>query len=334
MSHDHSHKYGDHLHDDHFHGDHHHAGHSHHDHDHQCDGHSHNGHMHHHSITSNLKVAFFLNLSFTIIEFIGGVFTNSMAILSDAIHDLGDTFAIGSALFLENYSQKGRSSKFSFGYKRFSPLSALINSVILLAGSVIIIIEAVPRLMNPEAVNAQGMLYLAIAGILFNGAAVFKLKNSGNSVNQRAVMLHLLEDVLGWVAVLVGSILMMIVDLPIIDPILSLCIAVYILWNAFKNLRQVMNIFLQATPENVDIEKVNTALLSIDDVQDTHDTHLWTMDGNYNILSVHLVIRENMRLSELSDLRTKVNQVLKTFKIDHITIQFEVPGEVCELEKH
>ncbi len=297
------------------------------------DSHEH-GHTHQHSIAGNLKVAFFLNLSFTIIEFVGGWITNSMAITSDAIHDFGDTFAIGSSLFLENYSQKGRSKKFSFGYKRFSPLSALINSVILLAGSVIIIVEAVTRLQHPEAVNAQGMLYLAIAGIVFNGAAVFRLKNSEDSVNQRTVMLHLLEDVLGWVAVLVGSIIMLFIDLPIIDPILSLCIAVYILWNAFKNLLQVMKIFLQATPENVDIETVKESLISIPDIQETHDTHLWTMDGSYNILSVHLVIKENMRLSELAELRRKVNGVLKDFRIDHITIQFEVPGEVCELEKH
>ncbi|MEK6477924.1 cation diffusion facilitator family transporter [Catalinimonas sp. 4WD22] len=301
-------------------------GHHHGEHDHE-DG-------HHHAISSNLKVAFFLNLSFTIIEFIGGWFTNSMAILSDAIHDLGDTFAIGSSLFLENYSQKGRSNKYSFGYKRFSPLSALINSVILLAGSVIIIVEAVPRLINPESVNAQGMLYLSIAGLVFNGAAVFRLKKGGKSINQRTVMLHLMEDVLGWAAVLVGSIVMIFADLPIIDPILSLCIAVYIFWNAFQNLRQVMNIFLQAIPENVDIEKVKAALASIEDIQEMHDTHIWTLDGNYNILSVHLVIRENMRLSELADLRTKVNDVLKNFQIDHITTQFEVPGEVCELQKH
>lgn len=305
---------------------HHHHGEHHHDHE--------GGHSHHHAITSNLKIAFFLNLSFTIVEFIGGWFTNSMAILSDAIHDLGDTFAIGSSLFLENYSQKGRTRKFSFGYKRFSPLSALINSVILLAGSVIIIVEAIPRLMNPESVNAHGMLYLAIAGIVFNGMAVFRLKGSGSSINQRTVMLHLMEDVLGWAAVLVGSIVMIFADLPIIDPILSLCIALYILWNAFQNLRQVMNIFLQATPDNVDIDKVKQTLEALDEVQDIHDTHLWTMDGNYNILSVHLVIRENMRLSELADLRARVNEVLKNFQIDHITTQFEVPGEVCELEKH
>ena len=291
-------------------------------------------HAHSHSVTGNLKVAFFLNLAFTIIEFIGGALTNSMAILSDAIHDLGDTFAIGSSLFLENYSQKGRSKKFSFGYKRFSPLSALINSVILLAGSLIIIIEAVPRLLNPEPVNAEGMLHLAILGVVFNGAAVIRLKKKGSSVNQRTVMLHLMEDALGWVAVLIGSIVMMIANIPIIDPILSLGIATYILWNAFKNLRQVMHIFLQGTPGNVDLEAVKQDLKSLDDVQDIHDTHIWTMDGRYNILTVHLVIGDNKKLSELSELRQQVNGVLKNHHVDHITVQFEVPGEVCELEEH
>ncbi len=291
-------------------------------------------HVHNHSATANLKVAFFLNLGFTIIEFIGGTLTNSMAILSDAIHDLGDTIAIGSSLFLENYSQKGKTKKFSFGYKRFSLLSALINSVILLAGSLIIIIESVPRLLNPEPVNAEGMLYLAILGVAFNGAAVIRLKNKGNSVNQRTVMLHLLEDALGWIAVLLGSIVMMIVDVPIIDPLLSLGIALYILWNAFRSLRQVLHIFLQGTPENVDLEKVRKDLESLKEVQGIHDTHVWTMDGQYSILSVHLVINENKRLSELAELRKNIKGVLKEHHIDHITVQFEVPGEICELEEH
>ena len=249
-------------------------------------GHHHDhDHAHSHSVTGNLKVAFFLNLSFTIIEFIGGALTNSMAIFSDAIHDLGDTFAIGAALFLENYSHRGRSKNFSFGYKRFSPLSALINSVILLAGSLIIIVESVPRLLNPEPVNAEGMLYLAIAGVVFNGAAVLRLRNKESSVNQRTVMLHLMEDALGWVAVLIGSIVMLFADIPIIDPILSLGIALYILWNAFKNLRKVLHIFLQGTPRNVDLEEVKKDLLKLEHVQDIHDTHVWTMDGSYNILT-------------------------------------------------
>ncbi len=291
-------------------------------------------HEHDHSVTGNLKVAFFLNLAFTILEFIGGVLTNSMAVLSDAIHDLGDTFAIGSSLFLENYSQKGRSKNFSFGYKRFSPLSALINSIILLVGSLIIIIESVPRLLNPEPVNAEGMLYLAILGVAFNGAAVIRLKKKGSSVNQRTVMLHLMEDALGWVAVLIGSIVMMLAYIPIIDPVLSLGIALYILWNAFKNLKSVLHIFLQGTPENVDLEEVRRTLVKLEDVQDIHDTHVWTMDGTYNILTVHLVIQENKTLNELTSLRKKVKAVLKNHHIDHITVQFEVLGEICELEEH
>ena len=308
---------------------HHHShNHSHHDHAHGHD------HAHAHSITSNLKVAFFLNLTFTIIEFIGGIFTNSMAILADAIHDLGDTFAIGSSLFLENYAQKGRSKTFSFGYKRFSPLSALINAIILLVGSIIIIYESVPRLLNPEPVDYQGMLYLAIVGVLMNGAAVLRLKKSSDSINQRTVMLHLLEDALGWVAVLVGSIVMMLTDWALIDPLLSVGIALFILWNAFKNLPKVLRIFLQATPENMDIESIRQTLRSLDGVVDIHDTHLWTMDGQYHILSVHLVLEEDKRLNELSDLRVKVQEQLTAFHIDHITIQFEVLGEKCALQTH
>jgi len=311
------------------------SGHHHCNHDHSEHGHHPEaGHAHIHPVTNNLKVAFFLNLSFTIIEFIGGVLTNSMAILADAIHDLGDTFAIGSSLFLENYAQKGRSNTFSFGYKRFSPLSALINSIILLVGSIIIVYESVPRLLNPEPVASEGMLYLAILGVLMNGAAVLRLKKGGNSINQRTVMLHLMEDALGWVAVLIGSGVMLLTNWVIIDPILSIGIALFILWNATKNLRGVLRIFLQATPENVDIEKIRKTLTSLPGVVDIHDIHVWTMDGHYHILSVHLVLAEDKRLNELAELRAEVQRALTDYNIDHITIQFEVIGEKCVLETH
>jgi len=291
-------------------------------------------HAHTHGVSSNLKVAFVLNLLFTIIEFVGGIFTNSMAILSDAIHDLGDTFAIGSSLFLENYSEKGRSKQFTFGYKRFSPLAALINSVILLAGSIIIIYETVPRLLQPEAVNAEGMLYLAILGVLMNGAAVLRLKKGGSSLNQRTVMLHLLEDALGWVAVLIGSVVMLIWEVPIIDPILSLGIAAYILWNALRNLKSVLKVFLQATPENVDIEEINQELQNIVGVTSVHDTHVWSMDGEYHILTTHLVLKEDKSLHEIAAIRAAAHGVLKKNHIEHATIQCEYEGEVCELKEH
>ncbi|MGB3588727.1 MAG: cation diffusion facilitator family transporter [Tunicatimonas sp.] len=305
------------------------------EHSHNCNhDHHHHGSAHVHPVTNNLKVAFFLNLLFTIIEFIGGALTNSVAILADAVNDLGDTFAIGSALFLENYSQKGRSKNFSFGFKRFSPLSALINSVILLVGSIIIVYESVPRLLNPEPVQSEGMLYLAILGVLMNGAAVLRLKSGGDSINQRTVMLHLMEDALGWIAVLIGSGIMLLTDWVIIDPILSIGIALFILWNAFKNLRKVSMIFLQATPENLDVESIRQTLCSLNEITGIHDIHLWTMDGQYHILSVHLVVKEDKRLNELADLRVKVRRLLNEYHINHITIQFEVAGEKCTLETH
>ena len=287
-----------------------------------------------HPVTGNLKVAFVLNATFTIIEFVGGILTNSMAILADAVHDLGDTLAIGSSLFLESYAQKGRSNAYSFGYKRFSPLGALINGIILLAGSVVIIIETVPRLLSPEPVDAQGMLYLAILGVLMNGAAVWKLRREKDSLNQRTVMLHLMEDALGWVTVLLGSVVLLFTDYYWIDPLLSLGIAGFILWNAFKNLRQVLKIFLQATPDNVNIKVIRQQVLQLGEIADVHDMHVWTLDGQYHVLSAHLVLHQSRPVHELAAVRAQVNKLLKQHCIDHITVQFEVAGEVCELQTH
>ena len=209
---------------------HHHTNH----HDHFEDQH---GRIHHHHAIKNLKVAFALNFTFTFIEVIGGFLTNSIAILSDALHDLGDTLAIGLSWYFQKLSGKSRSQKFSYGYKRFSLVSALISAIILLVGSVLIIYKAIPRLINPEIVHVKGMFVIAILGVLVNGIAVLRLKK-GHSSNERVVMLHLLEDVLGWLAVLFGSVLMYFFDWPIIDPILSIMIATFILWNALKNIKE------------------------------------------------------------------------------------------------
>ncbi len=203
-------------------------------------------------LRNRLKVAFLLNFIFTIIELIGGFFTNSVAILSDAVHDLGDTIAIGSALWLEQISQRGRNRQYTYGYKRFSTLGALITSIILISGSVVILYEAIPRFFTPQEVKSTGMMWMAILGILFNGLAVLRLKGGDESLNHRAVMLHLLEDVLGWVAVLLGSIIIGFTNWFWIDPLLSVLVAAFILYNVWGNLRAVLLVFLQSTPNDFD----------------------------------------------------------------------------------
>lgn len=286
---------------------------------------------HHHHETKNLKAAFFLNLGFTIIEVIGGFFTNSVAILSDALHDLGDSLSLGLSWYFQNVSKKGRSKKFSYGYGRFSLLGAIINAVVLLSGSVIIITEAIPRILDPQTPDTEGMIYLAILGVVVNGAAVLKLKR-GVSINEKVVSLHLLEDVLGWVAVLIGAIIMHFYDAPIIDPLLSLGISAFILFNVFRNLKQSFRIILQGTPEDIPINKLISMIENVDGVKSIHDCHMWTLEGEQNIFSAHLVVDENHQIKDLISLKKEVRKLLHDAGVEHATLEFETEEEDCQLE--
>lgn len=303
---------------------------------HHCDGHDHShsaGQMHIHPITGNLRVAFILNVSFTVIELIGGFFTNSVAILSDAVHDLGDSIAIGASLWMEKYSQKGRSTSFSYGYKRFSPLAAFISSLILVIGSAFIISSAIPRLVDPQPVHANGMIWLAVLGVFFNGLAVLKLGRSGNSLNQKAVMLHLLEDALGWIAVLVGSIVMYYTAWYWIDPLLSLAIAALILFNAVRNLIATVKLFMQSVPAGVDQDRIVDQLGGLQGITAVHDLHAWSLDGSYNVASVHLVIEEATTVEDQKKLRHDAVHILQHNNVHHATVQFEYESEHCGLQE-
>jgi cobalt-zinc-cadmium efflux system protein len=302
-------------------------GHNHHDH-----FEDHHGHIHHHHSVKNLRVAFALNFTFTLIEAVGGFLTNSIAILSDALHDLGDTLAIGMSWYFQKLSDKSRNQKFSYGYKRLSLVSALISAIILLIGSVFIVYKAIPRLFNPEVVHVKGMFVIAIIGVLVNGAAVLKLKK-GHSSNERVVMLHLLEDVLGWLAVLLGSILMYYFDWPVVDPILSISIAIYILWNAFKNIKEFVRIFLQGIPKDVDIDEISANLSEIPKIESIHDVHIWSMDGDYNVFSAHLVINDDMGAKEIIEIKKLARKIFYKFNISHDTLEFEYKSEACQFEE-
>ncbi len=316
------------------HDHHHHEGHDHHDHDHpqaQHHGHHHHGGGHHHGAVGNLKVAFFLNLGFTILEIFGGIFTNSMAILSDALHDFGDSIALGLAWYLEGVAGKESDRAYSYGYRRFSVLGAFINSVVLIVGAVFILRNTIPRLLHPEASDAKGMIVFALIGIAVNGAAVLRLQK-GTTLNERVVALHLLEDVLGWVAILVGSIVMLFADVPILDPILSLGIMAYVLINVFRNLGKSFRIFLQGTPAQLVPAEIESKIRALEGVEDVHDLHLWTLDGEYNVATLHVVVAGPMGLEGTEVVKKRVRSRLKELEIKHATIEIEGVDTDCELE--
>jgi cobalt-zinc-cadmium efflux system protein len=285
-------------------------------------------HHHHHQQSNNIKVAFFLNLSFTIIEIIGGLWTNSMAILSDALHDLGDSMSLGLSWFLQRYSKKSPDQQFSFGYARFSLLGAVINSVVLFIGSFFILNQTIPRILNPEPVNPQGMILFAIVGIVLNGAAVLKLQ-SGTSINEKVVSWHLLEDVLGWVVILVASIVLLFVDLPIIDPILSLLITLYVLFNVIKNLKEIMNIFLQGVPKELSIDKIESIISKEIDIVSIHHTHIWSLEGEKNMMSTHVVLEDGVSQDRIIQVKKDIKQVAQDNNIQHVTIEVEFDSEKC-----
>ena len=274
--------------------------------------------------TKNIRTAFFLNLAFAFVELIGGIITNSVAILSDAVHDFGDSISLAIAWALQKKSNKAKDDKYSYGYKRFSLLSSVILSGILLVGSILILVEAIGRLFNPQEVNAQGMLWLSILGIIVNGLAALSVKR-GKTLNERAVFLHIMEDVLGWIGVLVISIVMIFISLPILDPILSISITIWVLYNVYKNLKATFNILLQAFPKDVDVKKLTKEIEAIDNVISIHDLHIWTQDGNSHVMTLHIVAEKNYET-----IKNKIREIAKTFNIDHVTIELEDKYSSCE----
>ena len=292
-------------------------------------GHSHHhGHNHSHDSVNNIKVAFFLNLSFTIIELIGGFLTNSVAIISDAIHDFGDSLSLGLAWYFQKLSKKGGNKNYSYGYKRFSLLGAIINCIVLVAGSIFILSEAIPRIFQPQETSAEGMFILAVIGIVVNGAAVLKTRK-GSSINERVVSLHLLEDVLGWVAILIGSILIYFTKLTIFDPILSIAISLFILFNVFRNIKQVLPILLQGTPRELKQEHIEEKLKRINNIANIHDLHIWSLDEEYNVLTVHITLENSLTMEELVEIKNQIRTALKEEGIQHATIEFETKEEDC-----
>lgn len=278
----------------------------------------------------NLKIAFFLNLSFTVIEFIGGLYVNSVSIISDAVHDLGDSLSLGTAWFLDKKSKQNSNSSYSFGYSRFSLLGALINSFVLILGSIYVVYEAVGRLLEPEHSDASGMIILAVIGVLANGYAAWKL-SGGKSLNEKVVSWHLLEDVLGWFAVLVVAIVLMFKDIPYLDPALSLLITAYILWGVIRRLKETFFIFLQGVPDKIDIKVIERQIIEIGNIQSLHHTHVWSLEGENHVFTSHLRLQKIETFNQIQEVKKKVQEILEEYQFEHYTIQIDLDEEKCEL---
>ena len=265
----------------------------------------------------NILVAFVLNLAFSVFEFFGGVFCGSVAILSDAIHDIGDAASIGIAYFLEKKSKEKANEVYTYGYARYSVLGGLITSVVLFFSSFIVIFNAARRIFLPVAINYNGMLVFAVVGFAVNLAAVM-FTHKGHSLNERAISLHMLEDVLGWAVVLVGAVVMKFTDIAILDPIMSVAVSVFILINAAKTAKKAIDLFLEKAPLETDAEKVAESVASLDGVSDVHHIHIWGIDERNTCATLHVVTN-----SEAEEIKERVRDKLSHMGISHVTIEVD-----------
>ncbi len=274
----------------------------------------------------NIFIAFILNLSFSVFEFIGGIITGSVAILSDAVHDIGDAASIGVSYFLEKKSKKQPDEKYTYGYVRFSVMGGLITTIILIFGSLAVIYNAVLRLFNPIEINYNGMIIFAVVGAAVNFFAAYFTKD-GDSLNQRAVNLHMLEDVLGWLVVLAGAVIMRFTDLRIIDPIMSIGVAIFIFVNAIHNLKEVTDLFLEKIPDDISIDEIKEHITGIDGVKGVHHIHIRSIDGQHNYATMHIVAD-----GDYHRIKDSVREELREHGITHTTLELESEDEHCHEE--
>lgn len=272
------------------------------------------------NIEKDILIAFFLNIGFAIFEIFGGLFTGSIAIVSDAVHDAGDSLSIGISYLLEKKSKRKSDDVYTFGYRRYSIIGALITTTILLLGSLAVIYTATKRLFNPVEINKEGMIIIAVIGLVVNFFAAYFTKE-GDSLNEKAVNLHMLEDVLGWFVVLTGSIVIKLTDFVYIDPIMSIGVAIFLLIETCKHMKSIFDLILEKVPDDISVNDIEEKLKDIKDIKEIHHVHLWSLDGVKNYATMHVVASSNVK----NEIRNKLKEV----GISDVTIELETINEVC-----
>jgi cobalt-zinc-cadmium efflux system protein len=286
------------------------------------------GHNHSHSVTDKIALSFVINTAFAIIELVGGVYTNSQAVTSDALHDFGDSISLGLGFWLEKKSVRGRTDKYNYGQRRFSLLAGLVSGGVLIAGSIYIILTSITKIQSPEKINFQGVVVLAIFGILMNGAIYLKTR-AGKSINERFVNFHFLEDALGWIAVLISAVINLFYNLPILDSILSIAIALFTLYRVYQTITKTFHILLQGVPNNLDMKQVRALFVDNVDVVSFHDLNVWSMDGEQHIMSIHIVVKDDIGQQKIQELKHHIKHQLEDLGIIHATLEIENENEHC-----
>lgn len=280
-----------------------------HSHDHQSDS------------SKNITIALLLNFGFAVIEIVLGLLFNSLAILSNSLHDFGDSFSLGLSWYFDRVSKRERTEEYTYGFARFSLIPVIVNSTILLIGSAFILYEAVLRLIHPEVTRGAGLIAFAVFGMLVNLIAYLRLRR-GKTLNERAVSLHLLDDVLSLGAVLIVGIVLLFADIKILDPLLSIGITIYVVYNIFRNIRQASVIFLQGVPSHIDVGEVRAALERVDGVIAVHDVHVWTLDEATDVFTGHIVVEDKLLMNP-DETKHTLQKVLRNLHIEHSTLELE-----------
>ena len=280
------------------------------------------------SSKTSIWLAFFLNLSYAIVEFIAGGIFGSSAVLADSVHDLGDAIAIGISALLETISNREEDRQYTLGYKRFSLLGAMLTAVILMIGSVLVILENITKIAHPQPVNEEGILWLGIIAVIINVLASLVVRK-GKTKNESILSLHFLEDTLGWLAVILMAIILRFTDWYILDPLLSLVISIFILSKAIPRFWSALKIFLDAVPEGVDIKQVKNDLEQLDHVVSVNQLNLWTMDGLEKNAIVHVCLEE---IEHIEYCKESIRNLLKDYGFQNVTI--EVDANLASHQTH
>ena len=275
-----------------------------------------------HKATENISFAFFLNLIFLVIVGIGAFFTNSVAILADLIDGLSDTFTLGLSWVLQRFSEKGEDEKFTYGYRRFSLLGAVITSFIVIISSFLILFESVSRLFAPEDVHASGMVLVAIFAIFLKILSVLKIRG-GKTLNERAVLIHLLGDLMGWIALLIVSIVLVFYYIPFLDPLLSIAITFWMIFGLSKTLFTTFKILLLEAPANIDQNKLKNDILSIEEIEKILEFHLWSLDNQDIILTLKINLKDDLKVSSTENIKKDVKHICSLHEIENINIEFD-----------